>query len=493
MTFEEYRRYDALGLAQLIRQKEITAAEVVEIATQRAEHVNPKINAIVHPLYDLARKMAGEATSENPFAGVPFLIKDLGLSIQDTPRRTGSKGYEGYVSPENSYAVDRFRTAGLSFLGKTNTPEFGLTPFTEPKHQGPTRNPWNLERSAGGSSGGSAAAVAAGIVPMATASDGGGSIRIPASCCGLFGLKPSRGRVSLGPDAGESWQGAVVEHCVSRSVRDSAALLDAIQSMAPGDPYGLPAPEQPYLEALKTPPGVLRIAFTTQHTLGATLHPECAEAVSQAARLLESLGHRVEEVTLPYRAEELYEVFMTMVAAETYANLRQMGEFLGRPVRSSDVELPTYGLYMLGQSLSAGELAYQKRRWNDISRRMAEFHRQHDLLLTSTVSMPPFKIGTLQPTSTEMGLLKTLTTLRLGGVLKANVPKMAEKIYSYIPYTPFANMTGQPSMSVPLHWTADNLPVGLMFTGPIGREDLLFQLAAQLEEAQPWMEKLAPV
>ena len=213
----------------------------------------------------------------------------------------------------------------------------------------------------------------------------------------------------------------------------------------------------------------------------------------QTSQLLSSLGHTVEEVALPYRKEELYEVFMTMIAGETYANLRNMEPELGRSIRRSDVELPTWGLYMLGQTISAGEMAFQRQRWNDISRRMGLFHEQYDLLLTSTVSMPPFKIGSLQPSTTEMNLLRTLANLRMGKVLKANIPKMAEKVYSYIPYTPFSNMTGQPSMSVPLHWTAENLPVGLMFTGAIGREDLLLQLAKQLEEAKPWMHKIAPV
>lgn len=491
MTFKEYQKYDALGLADLIRKKEVSALELVELAVRRAESVNPKINAIVHPLYDMAREMARQTAPETLFAGLPFLLKDLGIEIKGTPCRIGCKSMEGYVSPHDTYVVERLRRAGLSFMGKTNTPEFGLTPYTEPAHFGPTRNPWNLQHSSGGSSGGSAAAVAAGIVPIATASDGGGSIRIPASCCGLFGLKPSRGRVSLGPNSSDFWNGAVMELCVSRSVRDSAALLDAIQGMAPGDPYGLPSPDIPYLESIREKPKTMRIAFSFQHTLGGAIDPECRKAVENTTKLLDSLGHEVEEVDLPYRPEELFEVFITMIAGETSANIRLLGEYLGRSPRSSDVELPTYALYMLGKSLSANEYVYQRRRWNDLSRRMAAFHQQYDLLLTTTVSTPPPKVGELQPTRTEMRLLQTVATLKLSSALKSNIPKLIEKVYNYIPYTPFSNMTGQPSMSVPLHWTTDNLPVGVMFSGPIGREDRLFQLAAQLEEAQPWIERIA--
>ncbi|MBX2927359.1 MAG: amidase [Saprospiraceae bacterium] len=492
MTFDEYRRYDALGLAELVRKGEVTASELMDIAIARTEEVNPRLNAVIHKMYEEGRSLAAKADKETPFAGLPFLVKDLGLDIKGFPIRTGSKGYEGYMPPEDSVLVRRYRDIGLAYFGKTNTPEFGLTPYTEPHHFGPTRNPWNPERSAGGSSGGSGAAVAAGITPIATASDGGGSIRIPASCNGLFGIKPSRGRLSFGNALGEMWSGAVSEGCVSRSVRDSAAFLDALSAPTPGDPYIIQRPERPYLEEVEREPQPLRIAFSTSHTLGQSMDPECVKAVEEAATLLTALGHKVEERPLPYHKEDLKEVFVMMVIGEVAADLEKMSRYLGRPVTRRDVEPNTYALGLLGKSYSAKDYAVTRRRWNDISRRVASFHEAYDIILTPTVSMPPFPIGALQATPAEQRLIGMVNILGLGGLLKASIDELAEKLFAYIPHTPFANMTGQPSMSVPLHWTPDNLPAGVMFTAPMGREDLLFQLAGQLERSHPWFDR-API
>ncbi len=493
MTFEEYRQYDALGLAELVRKKEVTPLELVELAIQRAEAVNPKLNAIIHKMYDTARKMAQTADPDAPFSGVPFLIKEIGIHIKGEPLRRGSKGFKNYVSSEDAFLVEKFRQGGFAFLGRTNAPEFGVTPYTEPELFGPTRNPWNTDKTPGGSSGGSAAAVSAGITPIATASDGGGSIRIPAANCALFGIKPSRGRISLGPQSGEWWSGAVVEGAVTRSVRDSAAFLDLVSGDAVGELFRTPNPERPYLKEVETDPEPLKIAFSTQHTLGHTLHPECTTAVHETAKLLEELGHQVTEVELPYQATDLTEVFITMVFGEIAADMQELEAFLGRKVRPSDVEAPVYALGLLGKAFSAGDFAYQKRRWNDIARRLGAFHQQYDVLLTSTLSMPPFDIGALQPSATEKTLLSIVNPLGLSSALKAAVQPLAEKTYAYIPYTPFANMTGQPSMSVPLYWTPEGLPVGTMLTGALGREDLLFQLAGQLERAKPWFEKVPEV
>lgn len=490
MTFEEYRKHDALGLAELVKKKEVTPLELVELAIRRAEAVNPKLNAIIHKMYDTARKMAQHADPNAPFSGVPFLIKEIGIHIKGEPLRRGSKGFKNYISSKDSSIVEKFRAGGLTFLGRTNTPEFGVTPYTEPEFFGPTRNPWDTNKTPGGSSGGSAAAVAAGIVPMATASDGGGSIRIPAANCGLFGIKPTRGRVSLGPQFGEWWSGAVVEGSVTRTVRDSAAFLDMIRGSAVGDLFLTPDPERPYLEEVENDPKPLKIGFSTQHTLGHTLHPECMNAVHEAAKLLEQLGHQVEEVDLPFQAEDLTEVFIMMVFGEIAADLDEMEQLLGRKVRPSDVEAPVYALNLLGKAFSAKDFVVQKRRWNDIARRVGAFHQNYDLLLTSTVSMPPFDIGALQPSAAEKTLLKIVNPLGLGGALKAAVGPLAEKTYSYIPYTPFANMTGQPSMSVPLYWTPEGLPVGTMFSAALGREDVLFRLAGQLERAKPWFDQV---
>jgi len=487
MTFAEYRQYDALGLAELVRGKQVSAEELMEIAIARTEQVNPVINAVIYKMYEEGRKLASKTSTASPFAGVPFLIKDLGLEIKGFPMRIGSKGYAKYISQEDSILVERFREIGLAYFGKTNTPEFGLTPYTEPAYFGPTRNPWNPDYTAGGSSGGAGAAVAAGIVPMATASDGGGSIRIPASCNGLFGIKPSRGRLSLGNIKGEMWSGAVMEGCVSRSVRDSAAFLDALLQPAPGDPYVIQAPQKPYVDELSEHPGVLRIGYTTKHPLGHSIHPECIRAVEDAIGLLESLGHRVEAVEAPYRREDLTEVFLMMVFGEVAADLEQLQKFLGRKISQTDVEPNTYALGLLGNTYKAKDFAVAKRRWNDIARRTANFHQQYDILLSPTVSMPPFVVGALQPTQSERRLVGFVNSLGLGGLLKASVNELAEKVFSYIPFTPFANMTGQPSMSMPLYWTPDHLPVGIMATAALGREDLLFRLAGQVERARPWM------
>ncbi len=494
LSFDEYVRQDATGLADLVRTKQVTPAELLATAIARAEAVNPAINAIVTPLYDEGRRMLERIPATGPFAGVPFLVKDLELEWAGTPLKSGCKGYANYVSATDSEVITRLKAAGLVLFGKTNTPEFGLTPFTESALYGPARNPWNQQHSTGGSSGGSAAAVAAGIVPAATASDGGGSIRIPASCCGLFGLKPSRGRVTLGPKYGELWGGAVVGHAVTRSVRDSAALLDAVAGPMPGDPYFMPAPERPFADEVGRTPGKLRIAFTTQHPFPTLrVHQECITAVQETARLLESLGHTVEEIALPYDKTAMSQLFVTMVIGETAATLRELGEYLGRPATKADVELNTWALARMAAGYSASDFAYQKHRWNDLTRRMAAVHTTYDLLLTPTLSRPPIRIGELQNTKAEVQQLSLLDVV--GGLrfLKGSkvVDQLAEKSFGYIPYTAIQNMTGQPAMSVPLHWSADGLPVGVMFSAPLGDEATLFRLAGQLEQAKPWFDKRA--
>ncbi len=491
LNYAEYRQYDATGLAELVQKKEVTASELLETAIQRAEAVNPKVNAIIYPLFESARTAAAIGGS-GPFSGVPFLVKDLGLEIKNTPIRTGCRGYEGYISKQDSYSIQKIRDAGLIIMGKTNTPEFGLTPYTEPELFGPSHNPWNLAHSPGGSSGGSAAAVAAGIVPMATASDGGGSIRIPASCCGLFGLKPTRGRISLGPVGGEMWSGAVVEGCLSRSVRDTAAYLDAIGGSQPGDPYLTTTPEGTYVAQLGQNPGKLRIAFSTVHPLGLEVDQACKDAVAKMAKQLSDLGHSVEEAKpLPYFKEDLLERFLVVVSGEAEGELQQLSKFLKRRPTTSDVETNTYALALLGRTFKAGDFAQAKKEWNEIAQRVARFHQQHDLLLTPTLASRPIKIGALQNTTAEQSLLKFVNAFNLGFMVKASIGQLADKAFGYIPWTPFANMTGQPSMTIPTLWTEENLPVGTMFTAMQGREDLLLRLATQLEEVMPWGGRMA--
>jgi amidase len=486
MTFEEYRQYDATGLAQLVHTGAVTPLELLEIAIARAEAVNPAINAIIHKMYDDARVATERVPSKSAFAGVPFLVKDLGLEIKDQPLRLGNRGFSTYVSPRDSYVTEHIRAAGLVIMGKTNTPEFGLTPFTEPQTQGPTRNPHSLEHTPGGSSGGSASAVAAGIVPIATANDGGGSIRIPAACCGLFGLKPSRGRVSWGRLIGDMWNGAAVEGCVSRSVRDSAAYLDAISGMMPGDPYGLPDPTLPYAECIKTQVSKLTIGYTLETPMGTPVEAPCREAVQRMADTLRQLGHTVEEVPPVFVREDLTKAFMVIVASEAAGELRLLRKFLGRSVRQSDVEPNTYALGILGENFSGGEYAFAKKGWNDLARRAADFHQKYDLMLTPTLGMAPFKIGALQNNQMEAILVKVVNSLGFGWAVRQSIDQLAAKIYGYMPWTAMANMTGQPSMSIPTLRTAEGLPVGTMFTAPIGREDVLFNLATQLEATLQW-------
>lgn len=491
MTFEEYRRLDALDIASLVRKGEVTPSEILEIAIARAELVNPAINAINRPLYGLAREMANQVQPDAPFAGVPFLVKDLGIELQGVETSYGGKAYKGNVAKKTSYYLQKATQAGLVFVGKSNTPEFGLTPYTEPEAFGPTRNPWDTSRSAGGSSGGSAAGVAAGISPLASASDGGGSIRIPAANCGLFGLMPSRGRISHGPVSGELWMGAIREHCVSRTVRDSAAMLDVLQGYMPGDPYSATTAPISYLQSIQQEPGKLRIGFTTRHTLGHAIDPECVAAVQHSAQLLQSLGHSVEELqTLPFHKEDLTELFLVMVVGEAAASLREVEKFLGRPLKPSDVEATNFTLGLLGDSFTAREFAYHIRRWNELSQRMAQYHEQYDILLSPVVSTRPFQIGALQHTGAKAQLIRFVNAFRLKALVRKNVQQLGEEIFSYMPYTPIANMSGQPSMSVPLYWTDEQLPIGTMFTAAYGREDLLLQLARQLEQAQPWFDRI---
>lgn len=494
MSFQEYVSHDATALAELVRTGEVLPGELLETAIARAETVNPQLNAIVTPLYEKGRSMTASLPESGAFRGVPFLLKDLELEWAGTPMKFGCRGYANYVSQADSEVIKRLKAAGLVFFGKTNTPEFGLTPYTESKLYGPARNPWKLTHSPGGSSGGSAVAVAAGIVPAATASDGGGSIRIPASCCGLFGLKPSRGRVTLGPNFGELWNGAVIGHALTRSVRDSAGLLDAIAGPMAGDPYGIALPERPFMDEVSREPGKLRIAFSTASLMPSlTIDPECIQAVQETARLLESLGHTVEEVPLPYEKTMLTEAFFLSVLSETAGVLLELSSALGRPVRPGvDVELNTWLQARLAGSYSAADVAYQKRRWNTLNRSMGQLHETYDLFLTPTLPRAPIPIGAFQNTASEERLLKLVDAV--GGLkyLKGSktVDDLAERSLGYISYTVITNMTGQPSMSVPLHWSAEGLPIGVMFAAKLGDEATLFRLAGQLEQARPWFDKM---
>jgi amidase len=488
---QQFEQLDGLGLAELIRRGDVSPKEAVESAIERIEAFNPKLNAVVHRMYDSARREAAGNLPDGPFRGVPFLVKDLVTWVRGEPMSCGSRVFDGWTAPFDSEVARRYRSAGLIFIGRTNTPEFGLVPFTESERLGICRNPWNLERTTGGSSGGSGAAVASGMVPMAGGGDGGGSIRIPASCCGVFGLKPTRGRVPTGPHQGELWRGAVVEHVITRSVRDSAAMLDAISGPDAGAPYFAPPPERPFLQEVTTPPGRLRISFSAAPVLGKSVHPDCVKAVEDAARLLESLGHDVTNDTPPIDAAAFNEAFLTIVCCEMASEMNDTADLLGRSIRRADVEAPTWALSLIGRSLSGPEYADAVRHLQRVGRSVGKYFERYHVHVSPVVAGPPFLHGALQPPSHERVMMSLLGALRASAVMRAlgALQRAAANVFEWMGYTPIANATGQPAMSVPLSWSADGLPVGVHFTGRYADESTLLRLAAQLETASPWRDR----
>lgn len=473
MRFDEYRKHDATALAGLIAKHEVSAKDVLEAAIARAEEVNPKINAIVHQQYDKARKAIAAGAPQGPLAGVPYLLKDLHFLEKGEPAKLGSSLFKDYVADHDSAYVTRCKQAGLIVMGRSATPEFGLNPNTEPRLQGPCRNPWNLEYSAGGSSGGAAAAVVAGVLPMAHATDGGGSIRIPAAQCGLFGLKPSRGRISFAPDAGEGWGGLSIGHVVSRSVRDSALMLDCTAGNEPGDPYAAPTPDGSFVGALSRPPGKLRIALMLKDHRGATLHPECEKAVRNAAKLCADLGHAVEETDPQLDLVALRPMNARLAAANTARTCALRWTALGREPNAQDVEAATWATYQRGLQVTGVEYVEAVAAVHAAGRKMGAFLRSYDVILSTVLAGPPPRLGYLDQNSPD-------------------VAEFAERVNTYLSVTPLHNATGTPAMSVPLHWTADGLPVGVHFAGRYGEEATLLRLAAQLEQAQPWFDRLPP-
>lgn len=490
-AFKEYDEYDGLGLADLIQRGEVSSQEVFDAARTRIEAHNPRLNAVVYPMFDLAEKAIQEGLPQGAFGGVPILLKDLLAAYSGVPMTSGSKAMKDFVPDHDSELVRRFKGAGMVILGKTNTPEFGLLGYTEPELFGATRNPWCLENTPGGSSGGSAAAVAARMVPIASGGDGGGSIRIPAAYCGLFGLKVSRGRNPSGPREGSVWQGAVVEHVITRTVRDSAAVLDAICGSDPGAPFEIRPPERSFLEETQRESGPLRIAFNTRSPLDTDVHPECVKAVAETAQLLEALGHHVEEAAPQLDGKALAASYLTLYMGEMAADLAALKTTLGRKARPSDVEALTWTLGLLGRTYSAGAFVAAMRLWGAAGRTMGHFHETYDLYLTPTTAFPEVKIGELKPKPAERVLMKIVNTLGLGRLLKSSgiVDKLAVESLSKTPFTQLANFTGQPAMSVPWYWTGEGLPVGVQFIAPMGDEAALFRLAAQIERARSWNDR----
>jgi amidase len=489
--FAEYDRYDGLGLAELVRKKEVSAVELCEEAIGRIEAHDGRINAVNTPMFDEARRTAKACLDQGSFAGVPFLLKDLAHSYAGVPMSVGCQALKNYVPDRDSHLVKRFKAAGVVTVGKTTTPEFGLLAVTESEAFGVTRNPWNLAHTPGGSSGGSGAAVAAGYVPLASGSDGGGSIRIPASACGLFGLKPTRGRVPVGPEDGELWDGAGVNGVISRSVRDTAAMLDAIAGPELGAPYTIAPPERAYLEEIAREPGRLRVGFCKTSPIGTGVDPEVAMAVENTARLLETLGHDVEEAAPDLDGQAVAKAYLTMYFGHVAADLAWVESLRGPEAACNEVELTTRVLGLIGNAISAAEFVRSKQTWHSFSMAMARFHERYDLYLIPTMAYPPVRVGSLKPSATEQLLMKAVTAAGAGKLLLAAgiVDQLATKNLSKTPFTQLANLTGQPAMSVPLFWTMTGLPIGMQFVAPFGDEATLLRLAAQLEQAQPWFDR----
>ncbi len=491
MNFEEYRRHDGLGLAKLVADGEVTAAELLELAIARAEAVNPQLNALIIPMYELARERASAPLS-GPFAGVPFLTKDLFQDYAGVRTAYGCKGLKAaaYTAPHHAEITRRWLNAGTVIFGRTNTPEFGAKGITEPEAWGACRNPWDTDRSPGGSSGGSAAAVAAGVVPMAGANDGGGSIRIPAGYCGLFGLKPGRGRTPWGPDFGELMHGAAMNHVLSRSVRDSAAMLDASHGPEVCSPFHATPPERPYLEEVGRDPGKLVIGFTTRSPIGGAVDAESVKAVENAATLLQSLGHEVVEAEPDINGERLARDFLWM----WFANCAVTVDAVKRETGCSNAgfEADTLALAAYGRALRGNEYLEGYLRWGDYVRQLAQFHMRHDLLMMPTMALPPPRIGELDTPWWQKLAARLMDAVGLSRALMLTglIDKLARESLRYVPFTQLGNLTGTPAMSVPLHWTESGLPLGVQFVAPVSGEGLLFRLAAQLEQAQPWFERV---
>jgi amidase len=467
MGFAEYDRFDGIGLATLVKNRRISAAELMDEAITRAERLNPKLNAIIFKAYEQAREAANGKIPNGPFAGVPMLLKDMRAGAIGMPTRNGSRFCPPVLADHDSNLVARFKAAGAIPFGKTNVPEFGILPVSESKLYGAARNPWNLNHTPGGSSGGSAAAVAAGIVPIAHSTDGGGSIRIPASCCGLVGLKPSRGRISQGPDAADATAGLSVDLVVTRSVRDCAAALDVASAYDYGDPYFAPPPPASYFDGLKTKLKRMTIAVSTKNLNGKPFHRDVTTAINKTVKLLEGLSHTVEDATPPLNDDVLTPAFMTIWAANSALAVEQLSRLSGVPASTDVIEGLTFGLYQIGKTISAVELMSALQSMHRAARAMAKFHETYDLWLTPTLGAPPLAVGSID-------------------IDEMDVEKVFTPIFDYVPFTAMQNATGQPAINVPLYRNADNLPIGVQFVARNGDEMSLLKLAAELENASPW-------
>jgi amidase/6-aminohexanoate-cyclic-dimer hydrolase len=467
---KDYDRHDATGLAKLVREKQVSPAELLEAAIARAEAVGPRINAVVARHYDEAHAAVRAGLPHGPLQGVPFLLKDLHALLAGTVTSNGCRFFVDNRADHDTELVARYKRGGLNIFGKTNTPEFGLTVTTEPQLHGPTRNPWNPDYIAGGSSGGAAAAVAAGIVPAAHASDGGGSIRIPASCCGLFGLKPTRARNPHGPDRGEGWSGMSTEHVVTRSVRDSAVLLDVTCGPDLGAPYFAPPPQRPFVEEVGAAPGRLRVGLVTRTAAGEAVDPECERAARDAAQLMEALGHRVEETSLASVEEGFGPAFRVIVAGNQRAAIETHATKIGRQPASDELEKVTWLFFEAGAKASAADYARAVGVVHRTGRQMARLFERFDLVLTPTLPKPPQRIGTFS-------------------MMTDDPDAYGREVAYFTSFTAIVNVAGNPAVTLPLHWTPDGLPVGVQLIGRYADEATLLRVSAQIEEARPWFDR----
>jgi len=491
MNFTDYRRHDATALAAAVAAGKTTPLDLLVTALTRLQAVQPKLN----PVARLLEKEAGaqiEAGLSGRFAGVPFLLKDAGHDLLGVPTTYGSRAFT-QAAREDSHYTRRCRAAGLVLFGKTNSPELALKGVTDPAAYGRTSNPWDATRTPGGSSGGAAAAVASGVVPMAGGGDGGGSIRIPAACCGLVGLRPSRGRISEGPGFGEVWLGCNSQGVITRSVRDSAAMLDVLAGPEHGDPFVIAPPAQPYAEQILSKSRRLRIAWSVASPIGTPVHEEAVEAVRRTVKLLQRLGHVTVEAAPEIDGQALAQSYLQMYfglvpAAVDWAK--------SQGARERDFEPLTRIMATLGRTQSAARLVGALDQWNGFARALGRLHQSYDLYLTPTLASPPVPHGTGDPPPLQIALLSFLrSTGLLGllarlGALDAAIAQIARDNLRHVPFTQLANVTGTPAISLPLHWTPEGLPLGLQFHGPHGSEGLLLQLAAELEQALPWFERL---
>lgn len=491
MKTTEYLQQDGFALAQLVKTKQVSANELVELAIQRNEQVNPKINAIVMPMYAEARKTA-QGTLNGVFAGVPFLVKDLFQEYAGVPVSYGSRVIKAknYIPDFNAEIVNRWNQAGLVTLGRTNTPEFGIKGITEPDAWGACHNPWNLKHNSGGSSGGSAAAVAAGIVPVAGAGDGGGSIRIPASYCGLFGLKPSRGRTPWGPHFSEAMHGAAIQHVLSRSVRDSAILLDATHGKELSSLFDIAAAPHRYEQVLKQPPKRLKIAFSTQSPINTAVSNDAKSAIQQTVKLLTDLGHDVVEETPAIDGLKLASDFLLMWFAQCALTLEKFSQLIGGKI--GDFELDTRAAAAFGQHTRATDYLRCLNHWGTYTRQLNEFFQRYDLYLTpATASVAPKNGEVKTPLWQQFFIKGALKTGQAHQLLRGSylMEQIVQSNLSWVPFTQLANITGVPAMSVPLYWNKKGMPLGSQFVAPFGHEHVLLALAAQLEQAQPWQQQ----